>query len=318
MTTITVLLPVYNAVQYLDEALRSLLGQSMNDFVILALDDGSTDGSLERLYLSTDPRLRVAPSTKNLGLGATLRRGLDLCDTEFFARMDADDRCTPIRLAKQLEFLHAHPEVGMVGTQFRYFGTSGKATISPQMPLEHGEIQRGLLEKRLSIVHGSILARTDVVKRVGGYRVQGMGEDWDMFLRMGESSKLANLPDMLYEWRLHSANADTTHLMEQQIGIEFACDCARRRSSRSPELTFPQFKREWEAQFWLTKWLKRLDVHALAQYRKALTAISNEHRLVGYSRLAYSAACAPARTLRRFYYGNSAQSIGADRKTRAE
>jgi glycosyltransferase involved in cell wall biosynthesis len=304
---LTVIMPVYNAMPFVDEAVRSILSQDILDLEILALDGGSTDGSVDFLRSVEDPRLKVVAFEK-LGLGATLKYGLEACTTPLFARMDADDRCAPSRLRKQLAFLEDHPEVGMVGTQFQYIGISGSGALSPEMPCDHDNITRGLYDKKLTLVHGSLVGRTQTVLRAGGYRVRGMGEDWDMFLRVSERTRLANLPERLYEWRLHDQNAELPHLMDQQIGIDFACECARRRSEGIPEIDFDEFVADLGRQSLVRRLMKRADVYSLAQYRIALTTIAGNRRAQGYARLAYSAACSPSRTFRRVRRALAARS----------
>lgn len=295
---LTVIMPVYNAMPFLAEAVQSILAQEVSDFELMALDGGSTDGSVDFLRGVDDPRLKVVAFDR-LGLGATLKYGLEACGTPLFARMDADDRCDPSRLRKQLAFLKDHPGVGMVGTQFRYVGVGGEGALSPELPCDHDTIAEGLRNKKLTLVHGSLLARTEIVRRAGGYRVRGMGEDWDMFLRVSERTRLANLSERLYEWRLHDQNAELPHLMDQQIGIDFACECARRRREGIPEIDFDDFVAGLGQRSILSRLMKRADIYSIAQYRIALTTISSGRPVGGYARLAYSAACSPNRTLRR-------------------
>lgn len=299
MASLTVLMPAYNAGAFLREAIASVLAQDMPDFRLLILDDGSTDGSNATIADFGDQRIVVSRSQDKLGLGATLTRGLKLCDTEFFVRMDADDVIPISKFTAQLSFLRSHPLVGMVGTQFHYFGTAGTSVLSPRLPLKHEEIVAGLHRQALTLVHGSLMGRTDVLRKVGGYRIRGMGEDWDMFLRVGEVSQLANLPDDLYAWRLHGGNARVAHLQEQQLGIEFACDCAVRRAGGEEERTFEDFLKSRRGRHFLFRWRKQIDLYALAQYRIALTQISGGKRLRGHTRLAVAAACSPLRTIGR-------------------
>lgn len=299
MPSLTVLMPTYNAGLYLGDAIASVLSQDMPDFELLVLDDGSSDGSLEYLRTLEDPRITISRSEENIGLGATLTRGLELCQSEFFVRMDADDIIEPAKFAKQIAFLRAHPEVGLVGTQFHYFGAAGTKALSPRLPLDHGAIVAGLHKRALTLVHGSLMGRTDVLKRAGGYRVRGMGEDWDMFLRASETTRLANVPDSLYRWRLHNDNARLGHLMEQQRGIDFACECAARRTAGQAERTFNEFLETQRKQSLASRLRMLADLYALAQYRIALTSISAGRPVRGYARLAFAACCSPTRSLDR-------------------
>ncbi|XCG52452.1 glycosyltransferase (plasmid) [Mesorhizobium sp. WSM2240] len=293
-------MPTHNAALYLRDAVASVLSQDMPDFELLVLDDGSNDGSFEYLRTLADPRITISRSEKNIGLGATLTRGLDLCKTEFFVRMDADDIIEPTKFSKQIAFLHDHPEIGLVGTQFHYFGAGGaRAALSPRVPLGHDAIVAGLHKRALTLVHGSLMGRTEVLRRAGGYRVRGMGEDWDMFLRASETTRLANLPDDLYRWRLHNENARLSHIMEQQRGIDFACDCATRRTAGQAEQSFDEFVATQRKQALARRLRTLADLYALAQYRIALTSISAGRPVRGYARLALAASCSPTRSVDR-------------------
>jgi glycosyltransferase involved in cell wall biosynthesis len=300
MPRLTVLFPVHNAMPFLPEAIESLLGQDVADaLLILALDDGSTDGSRQYLERLGHPRIVVSPSESNLGPGATLNRGLDLIGTEFFARMDADDLCSPSRVRLQLDFLRQHGDVGVVGCQFHYFSSGGQRTLSTRLPLTHEGIVRGLRGGRLSIVHGSLVGRTEILRQSGGYRLRGYGEDWDLFLRLGERTRLANLPDDLYGWRMHGGNAGLSHLMEQQLGIDYAIHVAGERAAGRPEPSPAEFRARLHHKPLLARWGKRLDVLALAHYRLALSDLSIGRRYRGLARLGLSASLSPRRALRR-------------------
>ena len=95
---VTVLMPVYNSARFLREALDSILAQTWQDLELLAIDDGSTDRSLEVLHSYRDPRLRIVSHQQYSGLTATLNEGIDLAKGEYIARMDADDAMVPERL----------------------------------------------------------------------------------------------------------------------------------------------------------------------------------------------------------------------------
>ncbi|PYQ97187.1 MAG: hypothetical protein DMF96_15645 [Acidobacteria bacterium] len=205
MSRVTVIMPVHNAASYLQAAIDSVLLQDAPDFKLLIIDDGSDDRSREILELQSDPRVEVVFRPRS-GLGAVLNYGINLCTTPYVARMDADDLCAPGRLRLQLEFLESHPDVGAVGTQFIYFADNGRSLPSPRLPLAHDEITRLLSNGNLALVHASLMFRTEALRAVGGYRISGIGEDWDLFLRLGETTRLANLESRLYRWRIHPGN----------------------------------------------------------------------------------------------------------------
>jgi len=298
MAAITVLMPVYNGMPYLPEAVHSILSQTFRDFVYLIINDGSTDGSEEYLNGLDDPRVRVV-HRPHCGTGATLNVGLEMCQTEFLARMDADDLSLPGRLEAQLGFLGSRPEVGMAGTQFAYFGARGHSVLSRRVPRDHQTIYQDLLRGQMSFVHASLMCRSSILKGIGGYRIQGAGEDWDMFLRMGETTQLANIDECLYFWRIHLANARVSHLTQAYLGVDYARHCAKRRAENLPETTLDDFVRQRRARPFWQRTADAVDLYSLAQYRSALAEIANGRQGRGYSHLAWAALCSPRRTSRR-------------------
>jgi glycosyltransferase involved in cell wall biosynthesis len=298
MTQLTVILPVYNGMPHLPKAVRSILDQTLTDLRLLVINDGSTDGTLAYLQSIDDPRVEVLGG-KHQGLGDALNLGLEHCDTEFVARMDADDISVPDRLERQLEFLDQHPEVGVLGTQFRYFGGEDRFVFSPRIPCDHDAIHADLKLGRLSLVHASLVFRTEVLRQVGGYRVRGMGEDWDLFLRLGNVTRFANLPDELYLWRLHEGNTGVRRYRGSQMGTPFALECARRRDAGEKEITFDEFvELEKKRPLW-SRIVINLDYLSLALYRGGLSDIANGRTIRGWARLASASLCAPGRALRR-------------------
>jgi glycosyltransferase involved in cell wall biosynthesis len=133
MPEVTVLMPVYNGMPFLPEAVDSILNQTLRDFTFLIINDGSTDDTEEYLDRLDDPRLQIVHQP-NQGIGAALNAGLALCKTEFIARMDSDDLSLPSRLKAQLDFLNLHKDVGLVGTKFAYLGISGRSGFPPRRP----------------------------------------------------------------------------------------------------------------------------------------------------------------------------------------
>lgn len=116
----TVLMPVYNADRYLRSAIESVLNQSLYDFEFLIIDDGSTDESAKIVRDYSDSRIRFVQNEHNIGLSATLNKGLKLASCELVARMDADDVSYPQRLEKQCRFMQSHPNCVLLSNAVRY------------------------------------------------------------------------------------------------------------------------------------------------------------------------------------------------------
>jgi glycosyltransferase involved in cell wall biosynthesis len=124
MPLVSVVLPVYNAQRYVAAALESVLGQSMSDLEVIAIDDGSSDGSLAEMerIAAADARVRLV-SRPNRGLVATLNEGVAAAGGEWIARMDADDVSLPERFATQLDFMQS-ARVDVCGSAVANFGAA--------------------------------------------------------------------------------------------------------------------------------------------------------------------------------------------------
>jgi glycosyltransferase involved in cell wall biosynthesis len=205
---ISILLPVRNEERLLPAALLSLERQSLADWELVAVNDGSTDatGSLLDTAAARDPRLRILHSPA-AGLVAALNTGLAACRAPLVARMDGDDICHPQRLERQAAFLDIHPEVALVASRVRHIprrGLSDGMRAYEQWQnalLRHDDILRDLYVEA-PFTHPSVIFRRTVVMAVGGYRDCGWPEDYDLWLRLAQSgARFARLPEVLFFWR---------------------------------------------------------------------------------------------------------------------
>ena len=203
---ISVLMPVYNAERFLAEAVESILKQTFTEFEFIIIDDGSTDNSINILknYSSLDPRIKLI-TRENRGLIKTLNEGVDLARAKYIARMDADDISLPLRFEKQIEFLDEHPEHIAVGTLAELIDIDGDLIGSFGGLKTHEEID-GAHIKGIggAIVHPSAMIRRTAMVKVGGYlECYQNAEDLDLWLRLAEHGKLANIPSRLLLYRQH-------------------------------------------------------------------------------------------------------------------
>jgi len=207
---ISVIMPVYNAEKYVSLAIESILGQTYKDFELIMINDGSTDSSLSIMekYSLTDHRIRLASREKTKGVAVSLNEGLAMARGEYIARMDADDISLPQRFEKQVVFLEGHPDIAVVGSSVLVVDPEGLPIAPRILPPTHEEIDRGLMryliERRM--YHPTMMMRRSVVSTIGGYRKEFAAEDYDLLLRLVEICKLANLPEVLLEYREHFSN----------------------------------------------------------------------------------------------------------------
>ena len=203
---ISVVLPVYNAERFVGAALDSLRAQSWHDYEVIVLDDGSTDGSSVAIQknIAGDPRFRVV-ARPNKGLVATLNEGILEARGRYIFRMDADDVSHPRRFERELAYLESHGDCVIVGTRILLGDEELLPIIEMIGSLTHEEIDaENLRGKGLAMCHPSVAIRRDALLSIGGYRSEfEWAEDLDLFLRLGEVGRLANLPDVLLTYRQH-------------------------------------------------------------------------------------------------------------------
>ncbi len=228
--SISVIMPVRNAVAYLGWAVESVLAQTWGDLELLAIDDGSSDGSLEllRLMAKADTRMRVLDSPGR-GIVDALNHGVRAARADLVARMDADDVCEPGRLETQLERMLSEPDLGVLGTSARTISDAP----TPGLDAYHGWVAtltshdlvvKGCLVES-PLVHSSVLARRGLLQRhlyrceasarlepfVDRHDSTAWPEDYDLWLRLlRRGVRLANLSDPLVRVRVHPTRTTVT------------------------------------------------------------------------------------------------------------
>lgn len=222
----SVVMPVFDAETYLREAVESVLGQTLAELELIAVDDGSTDrspGILEE-YARADGRVRVLRQ-EHAGLAAALNLGCRAAEGPYVARMDADDVALPDRLEWQARFLDEHPEVAVVGGAFVFLNARGERLSTVAYPTVSGKIKREL-ERANCLAHPTVMFRKVAFDEVGGYRLAN-GEDYDLWLRIGERHELANLPEPVLLYR-HHAEQFSVSAIEEQAAAALAVRAAAR------------------------------------------------------------------------------------------
>lgn len=207
--SVTWLLPVKNGMPYLPETLESIAAQTCNDYEVLAWDNGSTDGTVEELKSWIPSRLpgRIV-ADRPAGLGASLAIMVETADTEFCARIDADDVNFPSRLEVQLAFLRNHPDIAAVGSQVIRIDETGREYGQYHvLPSKHDDIVQRMLHAWV-MWHPSVLFRRQAVLDAGNYRNwDPLIEDYDLWMRLAVNHKLANIDACLVKYRVMDTGA---------------------------------------------------------------------------------------------------------------
>jgi glycosyltransferase involved in cell wall biosynthesis len=203
--SVTVLMPVYNAKLFLQEAMDSILQQTFSDFEFLIIDDGSTDGSIDIIRSYTDPRIRFIKNETNLGISFTLNKGIELANAELIARMDADDISYQDRLQKQYDYMIAHPECGILSTWARVISQDKKFI---RLERYRSNFYYYNLTFECWIYHPTIIFTKTAVKAAGMYSIP-YSEDYDLFWQIARRYKIANLAEPLVDYRLSPTSLNT-------------------------------------------------------------------------------------------------------------
>jgi glycosyltransferase involved in cell wall biosynthesis len=192
---------VWNGAPWVGAAVESVLGQTAGDLELIVIDDDSTDATPGILEAFRDPRLLVERRARG-GLTSALTRALRLARAPLVARLDSDDLALPERLERQLAYLSAHPDVGLVGTAAREVDATGCDVAIVRPPVDDAGIRRALI-RRNPFVHSSVVMRRVAVEQAGGYdEAFPVAQDYDLWMRMSRVTRMANLAEPLVVRRL--------------------------------------------------------------------------------------------------------------------
>ncbi len=232
---VSVVMAVHNGAPYLREAVQSILDQTYPQFEVIIIDDASTDATPEILAQLNDCRIKVLRNPTRLGLAASLNRGIREARAPYIARMDADDLSLPERLMRQRQFLEEHPDHALVGSSYYQMDAQGRIVGLVPVLTDNEALQAGLLEQNW-FGHGSVMVRRQALLEVGGYNERfTCAQDYDLWLRLAERHKIANLPEPLYCWRRTEGGISQARRAEQEHFARLARQEAAARRQGLPE-----------------------------------------------------------------------------------
>lgn len=205
MPQVSVVIPAYNAMQYLPETLESVLKQTFTDFEVLIVNDGSSDNVIDWVSQVKDPRVKLISQT-NQGLSGARNTGILNAQGEYVAFLDADDLWESSKLEKQVRCLNDNPEVGLVHTPMILVDEHGKSTGRVISSDAEGNVFKELLQRNF-IACPSVIVRRSCFETVGVFnRSLRSIEDWDMWIRIASRYTFAVIKEPLSYYRQHTNN----------------------------------------------------------------------------------------------------------------
>ena len=210
---ISVVMPVYNAAKFLDEAIHSILSQTYSNFELIIINDGSTDDSLDIIKSFKDNRIRLVENEVNLGLIKTLNKGIALAKGNYIARIDSDDVCKPERFELQLECFNENDDIGVVGSIAEIIDGQGKFCGIFKVPEFHQDIKLGLLFGN-QIIHPAVMIKRAVLKEFEPdvFDINQLHvEDYALWVQLIKKYTFHNLQTPLVKYRIHGENISVVH-----------------------------------------------------------------------------------------------------------
>jgi hypothetical protein len=203
MPALDIVMPVHNGMPHLDASIESILGQTLEDFRLVVLENGSTDASPERLawWAEQDPRIVLHHRDARMGGAASSRAAVELTSAPLVARMDADDVSHPARLERQVAVMRDNPDASLVVTLHGFLDAAGRRVRGRDRWSLRSE------SEPMPFTGGCVMFRRDVYNEVGGYRaVDGTWEDLDLCVRLARAGRVLVVPEALYWCRFHGSS----------------------------------------------------------------------------------------------------------------
>lgn len=195
---VTVLMPVYNAEKYLREAIDSILNQTFTEYEFLIIDDGSSDSSISIIESYSDPRIRFVRNEKNMGISATLNKGIEMASAELIARMDADDISYPQRLQKQYDYFQTNADCVLLSAWAKVITERNNHVRTEKY---RSRLHYYNLTFECWMYHPTVMYTRTAVMDVGMYSIP-YAEDFELFWQLSRKYKIACLEEVLIDYRI--------------------------------------------------------------------------------------------------------------------
>jgi glycosyltransferase involved in cell wall biosynthesis len=300
MPACSIVMPVFNGEQFLEAALKSIFVQSVANFEVLVVDDGSIDDTAQILARMADPRLKVL-KRPHLGIVAALNAGVEAALTDLIVRLDADDLMAANRLERQLAYMDANPTLGGAGSFFTIIDEFGEVHGTHESPLTHLEALDRYLDGGGNPIfpHPSMIFRKSMSLSVGGYREEfRKAEDVDLFLRMIEAGHYILMqPEYLTFVRYHGSSIVATSEREQFDLNELLFSNFHRRRSSLPQISLDEFRMSLSRLSLIRRLLRELRFLSRVLLRRRDIAKLREKPIAAVAWLIGAVACNPTAAL---------------------
>ncbi len=216
---VSVIMPAYNAEEYIAEAIKSILDQTFENFEFIIIEDGSKDNTWRIIqeYAEQDMRIVALRNNQNLKLSKTLNRGIKIACGQYIARMDADDISLKDRLAKQISYMEQNPQIGISGGAMQIIDKGGKVIGQRRYHLTDSEIRKYIF-RYSPFSHPLVIMKRSVLEKAGYYDNEyNPAEDYDLHFRLGQHSKFGNLSDILLKYRVISQSMTTGSTRKMEL-----------------------------------------------------------------------------------------------------
>jgi glycosyltransferase involved in cell wall biosynthesis len=193
---VSVIMAAYNGEAYIEKSVQSILGQTFKNFEFIIVDDGSTDGTVDKIQQIDDPRVRIVRQS-NQGQASALITGIQAAKGGLIARLDQDDCSLPDRLLRQVEFMNGNPKVNLCGTRFKEKYGENLFTQRVYFAQTNAEIKK-VISFYNPFAHSAVMFRRDAYFQVGGYDKNfTICMDYDLYVRLMEVGEVYNMEEVL-------------------------------------------------------------------------------------------------------------------------
>ncbi len=231
---VSVIIPAYNAQDYLAESVDSMLGQTYKNIEVIIIDDKSKDDTAKigSYYAKKDKRVKFVKNKTNLGIGGNRSKGIELAEGKYICWQDADDISTPNRIKLQVAILEKYPKVGVVGGWLKFFSSRGDGVVRKYSA--NDKELRSKIFMYNPVAQPASMFKAECFKKVGGYsKKYKVSEDLEMLFRVGEAYEFSNVQEVVLKYRQSDTSLTATKLRDMEKTTLKIRDCYKNSPSYS-------------------------------------------------------------------------------------